>query len=66
MTILVNGRVLDHIEGESINRLLKRLKYNFPLVVIKQNDRIIPSDEFIKTKVSDGDRIDIIHLTSGG
>lgn len=66
MTIKVNGRTMDHVEGESVNRLLKRLKYNFPLVVIKQNGMIISSDEYIKTKISDGDEIDIIHLTSGG
>ena len=66
MTITVNGRKMDFVDGESVNRLLKRLKYNFPLVVIKINGTIIPSEDYIKTMISNGDGIEIIHLTSGG
>jgi thiamine biosynthesis protein ThiS len=66
MTITVNGRRMNHVVGESVKGLLKRLKYNFPLVVIKINGTIIPSDDYINSKISEGDRIEIIHLTSGG
>jgi thiamine biosynthesis protein ThiS len=66
MTITVNGRTMEYKEGESVNRLLKRMKYNFPLVVIKLDGRIIPREMFIKTEVHDGAVVEVIHLTSGG
>ncbi|MGA1793046.1 MAG: sulfur carrier protein ThiS [Thermoplasmatota archaeon] len=66
MTITVNGRTADFIEDESVNRLLKRMKFVFPLVVVKIDGRIIPRELFIKTKVQDGAKVEVIHLTSGG
>ena len=64
--ITVNGRELDHVEGESINRLLKRMRYNFPLVIVKLNGQMVDRNEFISTKIPDEARLEVIHLTSGG
>lgn len=66
MTIVVNGKVLEYKPGESINRLLKRMRYNFPLVIVKMDGRIIDRKDFIGTKVHDNAYIEVIHLTSGG
>jgi thiamine biosynthesis protein ThiS len=66
MSITVNGRSVDHKEGESVNRLLKRMRFLFPLVVVKIDGKIVPRDMFISTKVHDGAIIEVIHLTSGG
>jgi thiamine biosynthesis protein ThiS len=66
MSITVNGRTMEHREGESLNRLLKRMKYVFPLVVVKLDGRIVPREMFIRTKVHDKAVVEVIHLTSGG
>ncbi|MGA1819906.1 MAG: sulfur carrier protein ThiS [Thermoplasmatota archaeon] len=66
MTITVNRRVVDFVEGESVNRLLKRMRFVFPLVVVKIDGQIIPGELFIKTEIHDGSEIEVIHLTSGG
>ncbi|MFO8050224.1 MAG: sulfur carrier protein ThiS [Thermoplasmatota archaeon] len=66
MSITVNGRRVDFKEGESLNRLLKRMRYNFPLVIVKMDGRIIDRKDLIKTKVHDNALIEVIHLTSGG
>jgi len=66
MTITVNGRKVDFKEGESVNRLLKRMKFVFPLVVVKIDGRIIPRELYFGTKVHDGASVEVIHLTSGG
>jgi thiamine biosynthesis protein ThiS len=66
MSITVNGRVMEYKEGESVNRLLKRMNYLFPLVVVKLDGRIIPKEMFIKTNLHDGATVEVIHLTSGG
>ncbi|MBN1540485.1 MAG: sulfur carrier protein ThiS [Candidatus Thermoplasmatota archaeon] len=66
MTISVNGRTIDHIEGESVSRLLKRMRFLFPMVVVKVDGVIVPDDRFTETMLHDGAVVEIIHLTSGG
>ncbi len=64
--ILVNGRKVEFREGESVNRLLKRMRYTFPLVIVKLNGEIVERKDFIPTKINDGSIVEVIHLTSGG
>ncbi|MBN1538777.1 MAG: sulfur carrier protein ThiS [Candidatus Thermoplasmatota archaeon] len=66
MTITVNGRKVEYRQGESVNRLLKRMRYNFPLVIVKVNGTIVNREDHIRTEIDDGDEIQVIHLTSGG
>jgi thiazole synthase/sulfur carrier protein len=66
LSIEVNGRTVDWIEKESIKELLKRMKYTFPLVVVKINDKLIPRSDFSEVNVPDNSKIDVIHMISGG
>ncbi|MGA1872356.1 MAG: sulfur carrier protein ThiS [Thermoplasmatota archaeon] len=66
MSIVVNGRSVDYVPDESVNRLLKRMRYLFPLVVVKVDGKIVPRELFIRTKLHDGAIVEVIHLTSGG
>ncbi|MCK4902416.1 MAG: sulfur carrier protein ThiS [Thermoplasmatales archaeon] len=66
MSIEVNGRKVDWVEKETIKDLLKRMRYTFPLVVVKINDKVIPRSEFSEVLVSDNSNIAVIHMISGG
>lgn len=66
MSITVNGKKVDFIEGETVKDLLKRVKYSFPLVVVKINDKVIPRSDFSKVIIPDDSKIDVIHMISGG
>ena len=66
MSISVNGKKVDWIKNESISDLLKRVKYTFPLVIVKIDDKIIPRSEFSETIVPDKSKISVIHMISGG
>lgn len=66
MSIEVNGRKVDWVENETIKQLLKRLKYTFPLVVVKINNEVIPRKDFSNVVVPDNSKIDVIHMISGG
>ena len=66
MSIEVNGRKVDWMEKESVKELLKRMKYTFPLVVVKINDKLIPRTDFSKVLVPDNSKIALIHMISGG
>ena len=66
MSIEVNGRKTDWIENESVKQLLTRIKYTFPLVVVKINDKLVLRKNFEKTIIPDKSKIDVIHMISGG
>jgi thiazole synthase/sulfur carrier protein len=64
--IEVNGKKIKWEENETVKQLLKRMKYTFPLVVVKINDKVIPRSEFPEVKVPDKSKIAVIHMISGG
>jgi len=66
VSIEVNGRKVDWVEKETIKNLLKRMRYTFPLVVVKINDKVIPRSEFSEVLVPDNSNIAVIHMISGG
>ena len=66
MSIEVNGKNVDWIKNESIQDLLKRVKYTFPLVIVKIDEKVIPRSDFLIVKVPNNSKIAVIHMISGG
>ena len=65
MSIEVNSIKVEWVENETIKQLLKRVKYTFPLVVVKINKEVIPRKDFSNVIVPDNSKIDVIHMISG-
>ena len=66
MSIEVNGKKVDWVKDETINHLLKRMRYTFPLVVVKIDEKVVPRDNFSEIIVPDKSKISVIHMISGG
>jgi thiamine biosynthesis protein ThiS len=66
MTIMVNSRKKDHVPGESVNRLLKRMKFIHPMVIVKVNGEVIPKAKYIETIIPDEAFVEVMHIESGG
>ena len=66
MSIEVNGRKVDWVQNETVEGLLKRMRYTFPLVVVKINDKVVPKQDFSKVFIPDKSSIAVIHMISGG
>ena len=66
MSIEVNGKVVDWIENETVKDLLKRMRYTFPLVVVKINDNVVPRKNSSEVKIPDYSKVAVIHMISGG
>lgn len=66
MSIEVNGIKVDWLENETVKDLLKRMKYTFPLVVVKIDDKVVPRPNFPDVIVPDNSKIAVIHMISGG
>lgn len=50
----------------TINQLLKIKKYSFKNLVVKINGEFVKRDFYDKAKFVDGDKVDVIHMISGG
>jgi thiazole synthase/sulfur carrier protein len=66
VSIEVNGKTVDWIKNESIQELLKRVKYTFPLVIVKIDEKIISRSDFSIVLVPNNSKISVIHMISGG
>jgi len=67
MTLILNNKkeTLQY-ETLSISELLKVKNYTFKFLVIKINGQLIKKDKYAEAKVKDGDKVDVIHMISGG
>jgi len=67
MTITLNNRT-ETIKQETltISELLKVKNFTFKFLVIKINGQLIKKDKYTDAIIKDGDRVDIIHMISGG
>jgi thiamine biosynthesis protein ThiS len=66
VSITVNNNSIDFVEQETIEDLLKRLKFTFPLIIVKINGKHIPRDSYHEVIIQDNADIKIIHMISGG
>ena len=66
MSIIVNKRSVDFVFNESVDRLLKRMNYTFPMVIVKVDGTLVMRSKFSSHLIKDGSNVDVIHLTSGG
>ena len=66
MSIEVNGKVIDWVENETVKDLLRRMRYTFPLVVVKINENVVPRKDFSEVKIPNKSKVAVIHMISGG
>jgi thiazole synthase/sulfur carrier protein len=66
LSIEVNSRTAEWVKDESVKDLLKRMKYSFPLVIVKINEKIIPRSKYSETIIPNNSKVAVIHMISGG
>ncbi len=66
MSIEVNGSKVNWMQNETIKQLFRRMRYTFPLVVVKINNKVIHRKDFSDVIVSDYSQICVIHMIGGG
>ena len=67
MTITLNNRTesFDY-KVLSIAELIKVKNFTFKALVVKINGQLVKKDNYTEANVYNGDKVDIIHLISGG
>jgi thiamine biosynthesis protein ThiS len=66
MSITVNNRKVEYVDGETVKKLLKRMKFVFPMIIVKVNGEVISRSRFAETVITAGAAVEIFHIESGG
>lgn len=67
MQIILNNReILINQENISVAQLLVLQKFSFKMLVIKINGQLVKREDHDTTVINNGDKVDVIHLMSGG
>jgi len=66
MNLTVNGELRDFPPLADLAALVATLGLDGRKVAIERNLEIVPRSAYGKTRLSDGDRIEIVHFIGGG
>ncbi len=67
MDIQLNNRQESfEIDSMNVSELLKKKNFTFKLLVVKINGLLVKKNEYDSTIIKHGDKVDVIHLISGG
>jgi len=65
--IRVNDKfAIEWEEGMTVARLLGRLKFSFPLIIVSIDGVLVPKGEYATRQVPDGAEVKVLHMTAGG
>ncbi len=64
--ICVNQEKMEWVAGMTIQDILDRRKYTFPMIVVKVNDQLVRKEAYATHQVPDEADVKVIHLISGG
>ena len=69
MKIILNNReeVLEtNLDKINVDQLLKIKKFSFTRLIVKINDVFIPKEHYGSSDIYHNDKVDVIHMISGG
>jgi thiamine biosynthesis protein ThiS len=64
--ICVNEEAMEWDECMTIQDVLDRRKYTFPLIVVKVDGEVVRKEQYTSFLVPDGADVKVIHLIGGG
>jgi len=64
--ILLNGEWNEAQADDTVASLLARLGIDARRVAVEHNLEILPRSRYPETRLSDGDRLEVVHFVGGG
>jgi thiamine biosynthesis protein ThiS len=65
MNLIINGES-QALLADTLSALVEQLGMKFDRVAIELNREIVPRDQWAETRLTDGDRLEIVHFVGGG
>ena len=66
MLIQLNGESREMAEGAMLSDLVNELSLAPARIAIELNQRVVRRDQWARTALAEGDRIEIVHFVGGG
>ena len=66
MKLVINGEDRDFAGPLSLHGLVERLGMKTDRVAIELNRDIVPREQWLRTALAEGDRLEIVHFVGGG
>ena len=66
MTLTINGEDREFVEISTLFDLVAKLGMKPDRVAVELNRELIRRDRWSQTKLSDGDKLEIVHFVGGG
>ena len=66
MTLTINGQDREFTSLSTVADLLAQLGMKPDRVAVELNRDLVPRDRWSETRVSDGDKLEIVHFVGGG
>ena len=64
--IEINGNIIEWENNMTVEKLLKRMNYTFPKIVVRVNGQVIDNKEWASYVVPDDAVVQAHHLIAGG
>ncbi len=66
MRLLINGKEQTFDDALNLAQLIEQLGMKGDRVAVELNRDIVPRAQWPETKLSDGDKLEIVHFVGGG
>lgn len=64
--VKVNGEAVENAEGLSLEDYLKKEDYTISRVAVELNGNIVPKNNYSKTLIAEGDKLEVVSFVGGG
>jgi len=65
MRIQLNGEAIE-VQAVSLQELLEELSLDRRMMAVEHNLEVVPRSAYMATKLTENDRIEIVHMIGGG
>ncbi len=66
INVTVNGQARSSQAGQSLDVLLRELQLDSRMVVVEHNGVIVRRPDLTKTRLDEGDNVELVHFVGGG
>ncbi len=64
--ILVNGKEVEYEEGMTVKRLLEKMNYTFPMIIVRVDGKLVNKEDWDTFKIPRGAKVQALHQIAGG
>jgi thiamine biosynthesis protein ThiS len=66
ISVTVNGETREFPERSTLAEMITMLSLSDKLVAVERNHEVTRKDEWSDVRLSDGDKIEVVHFVGGG